>query len=204
MHEPSLMFVRQRAASACVVVVSALMLPIQSVQAQAANASVYELPFDWKDDHGDGIKLSQFQGQTVMLTMGYSSCRETCSFTLHRLEQLQQSADRAAKSVQVVVVSYDPSVDSPATWTTYRHHHHVARTNWHFLTGDPVTTKRFAAALKFPYWLYDEHLIHDYQILLIGPDGRVAKTLTWANHDQDFFAPAAASCGSADSERCHL
>jgi len=134
--------------------------------------------------------------------MAYSACRETCIYTLRRTEELQRSAERAGRQVQVVVISYDPNVDSPATWLSYRRHHHFTREDWHFLTGDAESTASFARQLKFPYWVYDEHVVHDFQILLVGADGLVADSANWASRSADFFAAASKGCHPTDPGSC--
>jgi Uncharacterized protein SCO1/SenC/PrrC, involved in biogenesis of respiratory and photosynthetic systems len=195
---------RARAASGwvCAALLSVLGLPTASVAAERDAANLYELAFDWQDDHGEATRLAQWQGQTIMLTMANSTCRKICTYTLHRLEQLQKSAERAGTRVDVVVISYDPSVDSPATWSIYRRHHHLARADWHFLTGNAATTKQFATALNFPYWFMDDHVVHDFQILLVGPGGQIARTLTWANRNEELFTAAAPICRPSDSRSC--
>jgi hypothetical protein len=45
-------------------------------------------------------------------------------------------------------------------------------------------------------------LVHDFKILLIGPDGEIAKTLLWANRNTDVFATKAPTCPSADVQGC--
>ena len=74
--------------------------------AEAANP--YALPLQWQDDQGGAVRLEQFRGQPVLLTMAYATCRETCSYALRRLDQLQQEAARAGQALQIIVVSYDP------------------------------------------------------------------------------------------------
>jgi len=169
--------------------------------AYAAAQAREELPaamtFDWTDEQGATTQLSRWHGKTLLVTMAYSTCRQVCSFTLHQLEELQKSADRVGSPIEVVVISYDPNVDGPVTWSIYRRHHHLDRANWHFLTGSVANTRQFAAALEFPYWRYDEHLVHDFKILLIGPDGGIAKILTWATRNDDFFTETAANDASA-------
>ena len=141
-------------------------------------ASIVDLPLEWQDDHGAALRFSQWHGKTILLTMAYSTCREVCSFALHRLEELQESADTAHRPIEVIVISYDPSVDSPRSWSAYRTHHHLLRRNWHFLTGDAATTKQFAAAFDFPSWRYDELPLHlsrqtrAHHSRLQDPDGR--------------------------------
>jgi len=187
----------------CLGLCPALCQPVVYAAAPVPANVLNELPYDWQDEHGEASRLSQWSGKTVLLTMAYPTCRQTCSYALHRLEELQQSADRAGTPIEVVVISYDPKI-SPGTWSIYRRHHHLDRTNWHFLSGSTATTQQFAKALQFPYWLYDEHLVHDFKILLIGPDGQIAKTLTWATRNDDFFTAAALSCPPSDAQGCKL
>lgn len=163
--------------------------------------SLDAVAFDWRDDHGALKRLSDWKGKTILLTMAYSTCREICSYTLHRLQQLQQSADRAGVPIEVVVVSYDPAADGPESWSMYRRHHGLSRSNWHFLTGDEQTTEKFAAVLHFPFWRYDEHVVHGFRILMVQPDGRIATALTWATRGEDLFTEVA-HCVSPNTQGC--
>lgn len=171
--------------------------------AQAPLGIVTDFHFDGQDDQGAPAQLSQWRGKNILLTMAYSTCRQVCNITLHRLEELQHSADRAGTPIEVIVVSYDPSVDGPGSWSIYRRHHHLSRANWHFLTGSNESTEAIANALGFSHWRYDDHVLHDFRILQIAPDGRIARTLSWANRDDDPFLPAAHSCPSSDTKGCN-
>jgi len=157
---------------------------------------------EWQDEHGASTRLSDWRDRTVLLTMAYSTCREVCSYALHRLEELQQSADHAGTPIEVIVISYDPAVDSPGTWTIYRQHHHFLRTNWHFLTGSSAATRQLAQDINFPSWRYDEHVVHDFRILRIAPGGQIAGSLDWATRNQDFFRTTSITCPSSDPGEC--
>ena len=89
--------------------------------------------------------------------------------------------------MQIVVVSYDPANDNPRTWSSFREHHHYVHPNWHFLTGTDASTRALAGALDFKYWAYDEHVVHDFKILLLGADGRLERELTWPNRNESVF-----------------
>ena len=185
----------------CIGLCAALCRPLVYAAAPIPTNAFTESPYEWQDEHGAATQLSQWRGETTLLTMAFPNCRRTCSYTLHRLEELQKSADRTGTPIEVVVISYDPDTGS-GDWSMYRHHHHLDRGNWHFLTGSPAATKQFATALQFPYWLMDDHVVHDFKILLIGPDGQIAKTLTWANRNDDVFTAAAVRCPSSDAQGC--
>ena len=160
-----------------------------ALAAAAASEAVnpYALSLQWQDDQGGAVRLEQYRGQPVLLTMAYATCRETCSYALRRLDQLQQEAQQAGQPVQVVVISYDPVNDNASTWSSFRAHHHYVHPNWHFLTGTDATTRALAGALDFKYWAYDGHVVHDFKILLLGADGRLERELTWPNRNESVF-----------------
>jgi len=170
----------------------ALLIHAQSVQAAPASpmagSAFIDSPLSFRDERDAPEALSTWRGKTVLLTMAYSTCRQVCSYTLHRLEELQDSADRAGTAIEVIIVSYDPKVDGPVSWSLYRRKHHLRRANWHFLTGTPSATRQFAQTFAFRYWSYDEHVLHDFRILMIGPDGEIAESLGWETRNRDLFA----------------
>jgi cytochrome oxidase Cu insertion factor (SCO1/SenC/PrrC family) len=173
-------------------------MPHASEMISQPSANLYDQPGDWLDDHRQTLRLANWRGHMVMFTMALSTCRQVCSYALHRLEQLQNSAQRAGIAIDVVVASYDPTADRPETWSAYRRQHHLERSDWHFLIGSAADTEHLATALAFPSWLYDEHRIHDLKILLINSDGDVTRTLVWSNHNEDFFAglPSKSRCSA--------
>jgi cytochrome oxidase Cu insertion factor (SCO1/SenC/PrrC family) len=195
---------RRLCARLCLALLIVPVLPSVGAAADSASSLIEQFPLAWQDEHGATVRLSDWRDRTVLLTMAYSTCREVCTYALHRLEELQQSADRSGKPIEVVVISYDPAIDSPGSWAIYRLHHHFTRSNWHFLTGSAATTHRFAQELQFPSWHYDEHVEHDFRILMIAPGGQVTGALDWAHRNHDFFKPTSASCPSSDSKDCKL
>lgn len=40
-------------------------------------ADLYALGLQWQDDHGSAVRLAQFRGRPVLLSMAYAACRET-------------------------------------------------------------------------------------------------------------------------------
>lgn len=149
--------------------------------------SVYDLPYVWVSDSGEHLRLDAWRGSPVVITMAYSSCGRVCVATLHKLEELQTVADSEGRAVQFVVVGYNPLLDTPAAWSNYRRKHKLERTNWHFLTGTPDDTHSLAQTLGIDYWLYEEHVMHDFRIVLLDRDGRPEKSLGWNDREGTLF-----------------
>jgi hypothetical protein len=92
-------------------------------------------------------------------------------------------ADAAGKTLEVVVVSLDPRLDTPESWRNYRDMHNIHYSNWHFLTTDQASTTRLAKQLGWEYWRYDEHVMHSLRIVRISPNGNIATSLHWRHRD---------------------
>ncbi|MDR3419068.1 MAG: SCO family protein [Nevskia sp.] len=174
--------------AAVALLLSAAPLLVRADPAPApAGSSVYDLPFVWVSDRDERLRLDTWRGHPVVITMAYSSCGRVCVMTLHKLEELQATADRENRAVEFVVVGYNPLLDTPAAWASYRSKHKLDRSNWHFLTGAPDDTHALARMLGIDYWLYEEHVMHDFKIVLLSPDGRPQKSLDWNDRNGALF-----------------
>jgi cytochrome oxidase Cu insertion factor (SCO1/SenC/PrrC family) len=161
-------------------------------QAQFAAARLqYASAAPWNDDNGRVLKLGELKGSPIIVTMAYTACRKTCSTTLLSLQELQRIADRRGLNASFVIVSYDPEQDSPALWREYRKQRRIDRDNWHFLTGSSLETRRIARFLDLEYWSYDEHIMHDFRVVMFDADGRYLRDLRWRDRGrlEEFLAP---------------
>ena len=153
-------------------------------------AAVYQFPAQWIDDTGKTVALQQYKGKPVVISMAYSTCRKFCPMTMARLNQIQQLYDKLGINADFVLISYDPSIDHWQTWAQYRVDHHYQRQNWHFLTGTPENTKSISELLGMNYWLYDDHVMHNFKIDLLDSECNIEKTLDWDQQQQiDTFVP---------------
>ena len=145
----------------------------------AAPASAYALGLSFIDDHGASRALSEWRGKPLVIAMAYGACRSICSTTLRTLEEVQAAADRRGEVLDFVVVSIDPTEDTPQAWADYRRGRRLDRANWSFLSGTPAATRVLARFLGVRFWRYDEHVMHDFKLLRLDTDGAIAATLDW-------------------------
>lgn len=162
-----------------------LMLALGVTRAEALN--VYQINVALTDDTGRRVNLSHWTGRPAILTMEYTNCRFICSITLQRLKDVQAAADRAKQEFDFIVLSIDPKNDTPEAWTKYRKTRGLHRKNWSFLTGSLVDTPDLARRLGVRYWLYDEHIMHDFRLLRIDEAGEVIKVMQTYDADPDEF-----------------
>jgi protein SCO1/2 len=85
---------------------------------------------------GRPVHLSDFQGQTLVLTFIYTRCNMTtmCPMSLRKLREAQTLARKEKLNVHVLVVSFDPE-DSPEVLRDYALRNEVDLSNWDFATG---------------------------------------------------------------------
>ncbi|MCX7173691.1 MAG: SCO family protein [Proteobacteria bacterium] len=150
-------------------------------------ANVYEIGFSLTDDAGQRVRLSDWKGRPSIVTMEYANCRFICSITLQRLLDVQNAADRQKKSFQFLIFSIDPKNDTPAEWTLYRKMRGLDRGNWHFMTASVAETPGLARTLGVHYWLYDEHIMHDFRLLRVDSNGNIVKVMEAFDANIDEF-----------------
>lgn len=146
----------------------------------AGSASLYDLPMKWTDDTGKTLSMDQWRGKTVIISMGYTSCRKTCPVTLTQLEAFQTVVDQRKQDVEFVIVSYDPRNDTPESWARYRKQRGLNRPNWHFLSGSEKDTKRLSQFLGLAdFWSIEDHVLHDFKISILGKTGAIVRQVQW-------------------------
>ena len=135
------------------------------------NVSLGELPQGWQDDRASDLALAGLRGHRVVLTMAYGTCHRLCPATMDEFKRMQRVVDARGEIVDFVIVGYDPKNDSPAVWHQYRLSRGLNRENWHFLSGSQTATKQLARQLGFPFWTYDEHVMHESRAVIFDASG---------------------------------
>src|SRR5687768_7691405 len=74
-------------------------------------------------ENGDSFRLSDMQGNTVLLFFGYTSCPDVCPTTMAELKQaLEKLNEEDANQVRVLFVTVDPERDTPERVQEYVNH----------------------------------------------------------------------------------
>lgn len=152
------------------------MLGVGSVAASGQDVFAGSGP--WLDDSNRSFGLQALRDSPTVVTLAYGACRRVCSSSLRVLEQLQAHVDARGQVLNFIVIGLDPRQDRPADWAAYRAEHKLVRPNWQFLSGDAKSTAQIAARLGVRYWSYGEHVMHDFRIVRVSPDGRIVAVMT--------------------------
>jgi cytochrome oxidase Cu insertion factor (SCO1/SenC/PrrC family) len=140
------------------------------------------LPPSWQDDRGATLELPALHAERIFVTMAYTACHRICPLTMATLTEIQRDLDARGVSAEFLVVSYDPVNDDSLAWRQYRLRHGLERGNWHFLSGTPADTERFARLLGFEFWRDGEHVMHDFRIVALNRDGAQRGVIDSAHH----------------------
>lgn len=155
-------------------------LPSTSV----ASDSLYHLSATWTDQHGHPVRLADFRGRPVIITMFYGNCTTACPLLLHRARTLQTEL---GMPIPVLAVSFDPESDTPAAMRAYAAQRGYAEGTmgaWSFLSGTPNVIRTLATMLGVQYQRRgDGHFDHSNLIAVLDADGVVRVHTEGTNPD---------------------
>ena len=161
----------QRSTVLCCAAILTLLAAWCPAEDMRAGVSLGELPQTWHDDRARDLALSALVGHRVVFTMAYATCHRLCPMTIDEFKQMQSVVDARGETVDFVIVGYDPKNDTPAVWHRYRLSRGLNRDNWHFLSGSQTATRQLARQLGFPFWIYDEHVMHESRAVIFDTSG---------------------------------
>jgi protein SCO1 len=92
--------------------------------AHAFHGTTYDDPdpapaFTLTDHQGQPARLSDFQGEAVLLFFGFTHCPDVCPLTLNRLTQVLEGMGTRGEQVRVLLVTVDPERDTPEMLARY-------------------------------------------------------------------------------------
>jgi protein SCO1/2 len=76
-------------------------------------------PFELTDVDGQQVRLSDLDGQVVIMFFGYTSCPDVCPVTLSDFLKIRSSLGKQAEGVSFVFVTVDPERDTPERMKKY-------------------------------------------------------------------------------------
>ncbi len=139
----------------------------------------------WQDETGATVTLSSYGSGTVVLTMLYTECRRTCPLvTVDALHELARVLDARHEPAQYVVATLDPESDTPEVLARFKASRGFSRPDFHFVRSSPAETRRFATALGLGgYYRVDDHIAHDFGIVVLDAAANRARRLDWDHRD---------------------
>jgi protein SCO1/2 len=136
---------------------------------------------------GHMIHLSNFAGKSLLVTFIYTRCpmpnfcpRLSADFAKVEAELKKRPADY--QKTHLLTISFDPKYDSPEVLHKYGLGYLNADaagfSHWDFAAAAPKDMRTLARAFGLQYVPQGDYISHTMNIVLIAPDGTVAKVWT--------------------------
>ncbi len=119
--------------------------------AKATRASIFDSDQSWVDDLGVSRSLSDYRGKTLIVAFFFTKCDLICPMTVERMKWIERRLSTSERrETQFLLISMDPSEDTPQRLQSYRERHHLAPAQWTLLTGDRGQAFALASAMGVP------------------------------------------------------
>lgn len=138
--------------------------------------SIYTLKSDWTADVGKKVKLEALRGRPQVVALFFTSCQHSCPLIVADLKRIEKSLpSRVRAKTDFLLVSIDPSRDTPEALRAFREKYSLGMQHWSLLRGAPDDVQRLAAMLGFNYYPgSNTQFAHSLLVTVINADGEVA------------------------------
>jgi protein SCO1/2 len=131
------------------------------------------------------VTLSQFRGKVVAINFIYTSCAypEFCFRIANHFGVLQRRfADRIAKDLVLLTVTFDPARDQPEVLAEYAKQWKADPDRWRFLSGPVAEIQRITDRFGVQFYPEEGLLNHSVRTGIIGRDGRLVANIEGNEH----------------------
>lgn len=127
------------------------------------------------DQNGRSIRLSDFKGKPLVLSLLYTSCYHICPMTTRHLSKVVEKAREALghDSFSVAVLGFDAQNDTPQAMISYAKKQGIANAEWFLLSADSDTVNALSKQLGFLFFTSPNGFDHIVQASVIDADGIV-------------------------------
>ena len=176
----------------CLVVILSLFVsegPLLAVAAPSAELpgdSLYQIGSRWKDQAGQETTLLSLRGSRVVLSLVYLTCKFSCPMVVSEMRALESKLSaRALAGVRFVLVSIDPSRDTPAVALRFMQKRKILAPRWRFLTAkDDAQVRELAASLDYKYKRDKSgEFTHSFMLAVLDENGVLRARVDGANQD---------------------
>ncbi|MEC4114622.1 SCO family protein [Myroides pelagicus] len=123
-----------------------------TTSAEITDISIYNLPSKWTTQNGKEIELKDLQGNVLVMVMIYTSCKAACPRLVADMRNIEERVKgKNLDKVKYVLVSIDPTVDTPERLKEFAKENQMIEEQWIFLRSTEENTREFAATLAVNY-----------------------------------------------------
>lgn len=111
--------------------------------------SIFNLTSTWNTQNNKTIELKDLKGDVLVMVMIYTSCQSACPRLMADMRNIYASVED--KSVKYVLISIDPTVDTPKRLKEVAIENQMDNEQWVFLQGTEESVREFANVLAVKY-----------------------------------------------------
>ena len=124
---------------------------------------------------GDVVRLSQYRGKPLLISMVFTSCHHICPTTTQHLAIATASAEEVLGkgSFNILTIGFDAKNDSPTAMRAFARGRGIDKPNWYFLSAAPKTIAALSKEIGFQFFPSPRGFDHLIQTTLLDRDGEL-------------------------------
>jgi len=142
--------------------------------------------YAFHDRNGKLVKLTDFHGQPLLISLIYTSCFHICPATTRNLARAVKTARSAVgkDKFSIVTIGFDALHDTPERMRGFARQQGVSNEHhWKFLSADKATITRLTADLGFIFVPSPKGFDHLIQTTVVDKEGKVYRQMYGMNFD---------------------
>jgi len=140
-----------------------------------SETSLYTLGSTWTTDAGREVKLEVLRGYPQVIAMFFTNCQHSCPLIVADMKGIEKALPRGIRGkVDFLLVSIDPTRDTPEGLRAFREKHRLSTEHWTLLRGSADAVKQLAEKLGFQYYPGSEKQFgHTLVISILNQNGEI-------------------------------
>ena len=124
---------------------------------------------------GKQVKLSDFKGKPLVLSMIFTSCYQICPMTTRHLSKVVEKARDALgdDSFSVAIIGFDARFDTPEAMQYFANKQGISNKQWNLLSMAEEDVDALSKDIGFIYYPSSNGFDHIIQATIIDADGKV-------------------------------
>ncbi|MCX7547183.1 SCO family protein [Xanthomarina sp. F1114] len=119
---------------------------------EISDESIFNLTSKWHTEEDEEIQLKDLKGKNLVMVMIYTSCKAACPRLVADMRNIEaQIPKENLGDLQFVLVSIDPTVDTPKRLKDFAKENAMNDEHWTFLQGTESGVREFANVLSVKY-----------------------------------------------------
>ncbi len=127
------------------------------------------------DSFGQPVKLADYRGQPLLVSLIFTSCHHVCPALTRHLKTAVDAAREALghNSFKIVTIGFDTPNDTPERMRDFARKQGINDPDWVFLSASAETMAELVENLGFIYFTTPRGFDHITQITIVDRDGMI-------------------------------